>query len=591
MEERSKEPVPASAFVPHRIYDGKRHHRAESVAATKHPDSHIVQHTIQAKEGDKLAVGLSRIRNAPGVGFREYVFSVYKLGEKGKKQLLEVSGEFSLNSWNVFHADGISNSAGGETAEIQYVLKPKGLKSTIVSIIERWKGVPPYYKEFAFMTPGIIHRRETGEPNVILISFDTLRPDHLGCFGYSRATSPNIDGFAEQNTLFTQAISTSPWTFPAHSSLMTGLYPSAHLTPQYFSYAEKPMATVLRDNGYYTIAITGGGWVASTRGFHRGFDRYIEFDRRLHKSTEFIFGKAIDWLEDNGDSRFFMFLHNYEVHDPYEHTSFLGRENEKELIEKRKALYDGDILYMDTLFGKLVEKLRSLDLLANSIIIVVSDHGDDFYDHFTDDDVVPPRSKPPVASMTLVDHGHSVYDEVLKVLLIFHFPDDQPQGRVIENQVSLIDVMPTLMDYLGIGLEAPVQGTSLLPLIRDGSRLHDPPAISEFTQNGPEQKSVRMNGYKYMYTKDPKSRKKKITYKNIPSRGLFDLEKDPKEKNNMYTRNSELAKDYHEELERNLEESSAIMSRLQNTYKSTEGETTETPQDVVDALKALGYIQ
>jgi arylsulfatase A-like enzyme len=257
-----------------------------------------------------------------------------------------------------------------------------------------------------------------------------------------------------------------------------------------------------------------------------------------------------------------------------------------------KALYDGHIRKADALFGQLIEKLESLDLLSATVIVIVSDHGEEFCDHFIEE--APPKSPSLIPQISYVNHGHSVYDELIRVPVIFYLPGLQPETSILENQVRLIDVMPTVLDYLGISYDGPVQGTSLLPLIKKGERLYDPPVISEHLLYGYERKSIRVNGYKYIHTMNPanvNNANGNGHFWNSPRYALFDLKNDPEEMNNIYDQNKELAKEYHTILEQTLEESAEINSTLQKNFQSMEGEPAESRLDLADTLKALGYLQ
>jgi arylsulfatase A-like enzyme len=298
----------------------------------------------------------------------------------------------------------------------------------------------------------------------------------------------------------------------------------------------------------------------------------------------------MEWLEANRDTKFFMFLHSYKSHAPYLETYFLEQGEHADILEKRKALYDGNIRRVDDFFGQFVNKLRSLGLFSNTIIVVVSDHGEHFYDHFAEADRIPPEPTP-IPQTSTIAHGHSVYDELIRIPMIFYLPGLQPKKSIYEEQIRLVDVLPTVLDYLGLSHEGPVQGESLLPLMRTGQRLHDSPAISEFTHTGPEQKSVRMGGYKYIYTGDPDERKQEVSFRNIPKYALFDLKSDPGEKNNIYSQNKALAEEYHDILQKTLEESRAINRELREKRKPGEVDSNPMPEDVTNALKALGYLQ
>lgn len=559
------------------------------------PDGPTQTYAIHGGDVARIEVGLARIEESP-ISPGAFTFQVYRLKDGKKRRLLDTSVELPAGSWAISYIEEWPENRAETSIELEYVLKPKGMAGRLVSMIARARGLPPYYKDFAFLAPNVLNRRGPEEQNVLVISFDTLRPDHLSCFDHSRPTSPHIDAFAERGMLFTQAISSCPWTGPAHYSLFTGLYPSAFMSEleriwEYRVHTDRLMAAVLKEHGYYTIGITGGAHVSSVKGFGIGFDQYLEFSRHREDNARRVFRTAMNWLEGNRNTKFFMFLHTYQCHTPYEDRYFLDREKPRGYIERRKALYDGDIRNVDLWFGQLVAKLEALGLLSNTIVVVVSDHGEDFHDHFVEEDMITslPKFKNKRAN-SRVRHGHSLYDELVKILMVFHFPGFEPSKNVFENQIRIIDVMPTVLDYLGIPQNELVQGTSLLGLMKTGERDHDPVAISEALAYGPERKSVRMDGYKYIYTVDPNERRTNITYRNIPRHALFDLKRDPEEKNNIYDQDRERADEYHRIMERKQEESIAIKNELKKRYKTFEPAPKEQAQDVVDALKTLGYL-
>lgn len=587
-------PVSSPTYLRQKMTGGENEYY--TVPGTKHLDSASMRHTIFFTKGDRVDVGLVRIRNGYNSPLWKYTFGVDEIANGKRRRLIEKTGKFPLDTKILFQIGEKLEGQDNGQAEIEYVIKPRGFRTRAGLIVARALKGPPYFKDFVFLTPSVRNKRKPGELNVILISFDTLRPDRLGCFGYPKPTSPNIDSFAEQSVLFTQAFSSSSWTLPAHFSLMTGLYPSAQLTPledvrKYGYHADRPIAAMLKDEGYFTVGVTGGLYLSSAKGFSLGFDQYSEFHFRNTDSTKKVFQTSMEWLEENSDIKFFMFLHNYECHFPYRNTQFLDKEKPLTLIEKRKALYDGGVKSADDYFGKLIEQLKSLDLLSKTLIVVVSDHGDDLHDHFTELDRIPRFPDPVPERGNKIDHGHSLYDEVIRVLMLFHLPGFEPKKHVLTNQVRLIDTMPTIMDYLGIQPDGPVQGTSLLGLMEEGDRSVDPPAISEFTLYGPERKSVRMDGYKYIYIPNPRQRKDGISFTDIPKYALFDLRKDPEEKNNIYLEKMELGKQYHQILEETLKESNGIKEELEAKKPLPEAGQNELPQDVVEALKAIGYLQ
>ena len=542
---------------------------------------------------------------------RSYAVRFWRDTWRGPRLLLEETVDLAVNEPATFRIDGDPLDASDQPARILCELEALdgGQKAPDTASDANAGGdaaegaeeddVPR--EHLACLAPAVFQRRQGRELNVLMLSFDTLRPDHLSGYGYARETSPNLDRFADEGVLFTQAISPAPWTTPAHYSLFTGLNPSAH---QNVRSAAEPfqndptLARQLRDQGYYTLGITGGGSISARFGMANGFNAYREYSSypntthpnrawKHQNDTQRTFDDAEAWLEANTDTRFFLFLHHFEAHDPYEDGHFLG-EADDDLLSRRKALYDGDIRHADSFFGRLIDKLRELDLLDSTIVIFLSDHGEEFHEHYVESDVIPPRTQDLVPEISYIDHAHSLYDELLRIPLVFYVPGLEPARRVLDNQVRLIDVMPTVLELLGIKPSGPMQGESLVQLMRTGERESDPPALAEATHWGPERKAIRKDGYKYIWIPNLKSKTKR-TYKGLVQHELFDLTNDPGETKNLYSERPELAESMRHALFEELEASIELGERMRQQRPEV-GETTEMEEDVRDALKALGYL-
>jgi len=432
----------------------------------------------------------------------------------------------------------------------------------------------------AWAAPEIVSRkgREAGW-DVILISLDTLRADHLSSYGYNRPTSPALDSLGERGLRFDKAVSSSPWTRPAHRSLFSGLYPIARQ-----GLRSPPLALHLWRAGYRTVAVTGGGQIRPDFGFAAGFESYRTEDW-LPADGE---GIASLWESARGRKQF-LFLHSYAIHDPYLHHRFtdgLPRGRLGESFSKRgdrnrlksltaeeqtyvEALYDGGIAYADEQLGLVLEKLDDVGALERAIVIVTSDHGEQFWEH---------RGW---------GHGFTVYDHQLLVPLIVYLPpalrrelgaDALGEGSVIAQQVRSIDLYPTILDLLGVDLPHPVQGLSLRPLL-EGRSMPDIEAFSESTNIPRERKSLRSDSLKLVRV----SGKKKWEEEGpAPSWELYDLRRDPREQNDLSAQYPDI-----------VEFLSARM--LQIMYGSDESERdVEVPDDIDDRLReelaALGYL-
>jgi len=359
-------------------------------------------------------------------------------------------------------------------------------------------------------------------PNVLLITIDTLRADHLTSYGYTRPTSPVLDGLAAEGVLFARAYSQSSWTKPATASLLTSQYPSMHQTNLELSRIPEPevlLPEALHDGGYTTAVLSGNPWVTSEYGFNQGVDRFYSiYDERFARVTllmqalkranaklydaakrlvqgklrttardEQVEAEAERWIGANRDRPFFAYLHLMSAHPPYDppppfdtmfnkhpqfppvtnhpKTSyFFGQRADPlpdEQLADMVARYDGGIRFGDGVVGKLIAALRSLDLLDATVVVVTADHGEEFYDHGN------------------WGHGHSVYNELLHVPLIVRYPARFPRGVRVDSTVMTIDVMPTILELTGIRSQAPIAGRSLIGLANGDGSTHPAEAYSE----------------------------------------------------------------------------------------------------------------
>lgn len=299
--------------------------------------------------------------------------------------------------------------------------------------------------------------------NLLFISIDTLRADHVGGYGYDRPTTPFLDRLAAEGTLFVDAISPASWTVPAHTTMMTGLNPSAHgilayPKPGRLSDDATTLAEVLRDAGFRTAAFTGGGYMSRKHGLKQGFEVYDGRGLRFPSKRD----PLREWLDSvQVDERFFVFLHGFDVHGPYQppapfDRAFVGdfegdfdteefspdRERvSDEVLEYVVSQYDGEIRAVDALLERLFEDLGASGHLEDTLVVVTSDHGEEMYEHGS------------------IEHTHSLYEELVRVPLIFHGPG-VPAARV-EQPVGLVDLYPTILERLDIVSPHPVQGRAL----------------------------------------------------------------------------------------------------------------------------------
>ncbi len=429
--------------------------------------------------------------------------------------------------------------------------------------------------------------------NVILISLDTLRADRLGCYGYPLPVSPNIDRFALRSVVFENSFSNATWTLPSHMSLMTSQYPFQHRVVDEntrLSNAKTTLAQVLRKQGYATAAFTAGYMVSAVFGFDRGFDIYKEDYnakqenvgqgwRLEHASRSLAF-----WLNENADKKFFVFLHGYDTHEPFiaheylkefepeydgrldflnNHAAFRGHPdypkykdmaggelptinrfysdiiNAKKIdmreqdIRHIRALYDNEVRYVDHSFGKLIELLEQKDLMKNTVILVWSDHGEELLERGA------------------IQHGGSVFEELIRVPLIIYLPEYKTPARRTDLVQSL-DIAPTLLDILDLEPVKDFQGFSF------------------FSKNAPADRYAVVQQKRYDAIRS--STHKLMIDSKTDSVQLYDLKADPGETADVGPKNPSLVKD--------------LLDRLLNVL-----EKVRLDDRMKEKLKTLGYLK
>ncbi|HET7291807.1 MAG TPA: sulfatase-like hydrolase/transferase [Vicinamibacteria bacterium] len=431
----------------------------------------------------------------------------------------------------------------------------------------------------AELRPGALKNK-----SVVLVSIDTLRADHLGAYGYPRPTSPNLDALAAESVVFERCNSHSPKTASSHMSLMTGVLPAAHGV---LNWGETPLlsrpealptlASLLKRAGYRTAAYTSGGNVAAELGFDHGFDAYVDA-----KDASLSLARLA--LEDLARERrpFFLFVHTYAVHDPYtppeeharlfvapgyagrivasrerlgveddwwaQHRAYWARVGSNDPADRRHLvdLYDGAIRAMDAELGLLLGRMRAL-VGDDALLVVLSDHGEEFQEH---------------GQWT----HNSVYDEVLHVPLFLRFPGGRDARRV-SDVVRLSDVMPTLLDLVGVSTPEHVQGASLLGVL-EGADRQPRQVLAEWAAQGLT--ALRLRDLKYVSR--PKGEE------------LYDLLQDPGETRNLLPTEKERAYALRLVAERVAEASFALKERL------GKGGTPRLDPETRRQLEALGYV-
>jgi arylsulfatase A-like enzyme len=407
-----------------------------------------------------------------------------------------------------------------------------------------------------------------GRPNVILVTVDTLRADHLSCYGYARRTSPAIDALASEGVLFAHALAQSSWTKPSTVSLLTSQYPTTHQTNLERSKVPPALTLlpeVLRAHGYTTAVFSGNPWVTPEYGFDQGVDHFHSvYDERFARETLFmpalkrvnnlvrapaynlvkrlvqselsttardvdLVAQALRWLGESPPGPFFLYLHLMSPHHPYDppppfdrafvtvpqdppvtnyprKSYFFGEQGEALADEKREDMvgrYDGDILFVDTVLGGFFAELRARGLLDRTVIVLTSDHGEEFFDHAN------------------WGHGHSVYDELLRVPLIVRHPALFPPGRV-EGPVMSVDVMPTILELAGAAGTGPMAGRSLVAAMRGGEPAPGEAYAELLYRYGTGRALVRDH-----------TKLVEITVEDRRRHELYDLGRDPREQRNL----------------------------------------------------------
>jgi len=500
--------------------------------------------------------------------------------------------------------------------------------------------------------------------NVLLISIDTLRADRVGAFGYDRNTTPSLDALAKESVIFENYYAQAPFTPVSHMSTLSGLYPESHgFTPETpVPDSVKTMPEYFKDFGYYTAAVVSTVWLYPQYGFAQGFDKFDTSTRGPQKNlrgnayttervmrSDYVNREALPLFDRNGLQDFFYFVHYYDVHSdgplplyyspkPYsemfypEYDGNLYRcflrekcfeeyihpfgstpEEQAENFKYIEASYDGGIAYTDAHVGELLQKVKDRNLWDSTMIIVIADHGEEFFEHGQ-------------------WNHQQLYNESLHIPLLIKFPNSEHAGEKVEKIVQSIDLLPTVLEYFGIAPDGNQEGKSMMPLIRGENESWDEMVFSSNTRRTPwsfdqnfflkYQDALRnVNDVDQIKFKRPvravRSDLKDLmralpegTDKNSIMRGLsigafpekslrigdwkyimrfrennadelYDLAKDPEEKANIIRENPEIAKDMRRR----------IMLILAGQKMPSDAEKVpELSQDQLDELKALGYI-
>jgi arylsulfatase A-like enzyme len=431
-------------------------------------------------------------------------------------------------------------------------------------------------------------------PNVLLITIDTIRADHCSSYGYHRLTTPTLSRVADQGVVFREAYAPIPTTAPSHASIFTSMYPRSHklmkngltLQPQLSTLAE-----ILKAAGFTTGAVVGSFPVAARFGFNQGFDFFDDaFDedggqpRRqvwegnrietvFDRDAKFTSRRAAEWLRNqrSSESPFFLWVHYFDPHSPYEpgdeyRDLFWGARDGHPAdhpLEHTVAMYDAEIRETDDAIGNLLSVVDEESLMESTVVVITGDHGEGLMQHGH------------------MAHGIHLYEEAVRVPLVFSWPKVLPAGRTLQGPVQLIDVMPTLLELTGIprddgndrgmSLVGAMKGRDELDPDREiflERRLFKNRRVGQFFVNGTKF-GLRSGPWKYIEAVEESTRE------------LYNLETDPHETINLATE--------HQQIAGRLSKKLGAWSRTHPTYV-VPPESDLSAEDL-EMLRVMGYVQ
>ncbi len=394
-------------------------------------------------------------------------------------------------------------------------------------------------------------------PNVILIMVDTLRADHLSSYGYKAISTPSIDALATDGTRFARAYAQASWTRPSVATILTSLYPSSHGAVHKSDLLADAVVTlpeVLQGAGYRTIGFANNANVAPIFNFQQGFDEYVylepvlffganeaaaqmtlynqlrlvrerylsraKYVENYYQPAEVVTARGLEWIAAHGERPFFMFLHYMDPHDPYFTHPYNGEglarvanpNPDPALAERYRAAYDGEIVHLDEHLGRLTSELKARGMYDRTLIVLTSDHGEEFQDHGG------------------WWHGTTLYDEQIAVPLIVKSPRGGPAAVVNDTLVSSLDIAPTILAALGVSAPAAMAGKALG--LGDGAPAPRDHAFAEQELEGNVLQAYRRTDWKLIQANAGNPR-------GLPTRQLFDMTRDPREQNDRASSNAE----------------------------------------------------
>jgi len=400
--------------------------------------------------------------------------------------------------------------------------------------------------------------RKSSPPDIFLVTIDTLRADHVHCYGYERIATPGLDSLAAEGIRFTNAFTPSPITNTSHATILTGLLPSVHGVTDFavpLGSTHPTMAELLHQQGYHTAAFIGAVILDSKTlapGLDRGFDFYDNFPQHSNSKSRWgrverrgmdVVQHAENWLNTHRTGSRFVWVHLYDPHDPYEPPAPYSQTY-------KDRLYDGEIAYADSALGHFLSYLKKQGWYENSAIVVVGDHGEGLGEHQED------------------THGIFLYDTTIHVPLIIKLPKHRNGSREVAAQVRTTDILPTVLDLGGGSTPAQLDGKSLTPYF-SGSDTENRTAFGETDYplrfGWAPLRSVRESGLKFIEAPRPE---------------LYDLRSDTHELNNHYTPWDQTVQSMREEL-------AALRAKMPKQEQASAG---AVGKGTTDELRALGYL-
>ena len=408
-------------------------------------------------------------------------------------------------------------------------------------------------------------------PNIVLITVDTTRADRMGFLGSTLELTPNLDKLAGESVVFTRAYAQAPLTAPSHATILTGTYPQFHQVNNFGVPLRKdlPFApAILKAHGYHTAAFVGAlaldPVAGAVPGFDRGFDTYNAGFHKSGREDRYhsverragdVVARALAWLSQHPRGPFFLWVHLYDAHDPYDPP-------EPFKSKYASTPYDGEIAYADSVVGTFLTQLRARGLYNGAMIAVMADHGEGLGDHGED------------------THGILLYDETIHVPLVIKLPGKTSTSKRVERRVGLVDVLPTVLDAVGVAVPREVQGESLLRMMKPAPQESEGTVA---TPAPPERPSYAESDYAhdaYGWSSLRALRTGKYLYIKAPRQELYDQSADPKAAHDLSSTATAV--------------SSTLAGQLDAIRQKTIS-TQEAPKSVVDPemrekLAALGYV-